>query len=54
MTTTNRIRRGKSPAERKRDEYARHREAGRVLMQVWVKPEQRAAVRELERRLQSE
>lgn len=44
----------KTPAERKREERERHRAAGRVPVQVWVRPEHRAQVRALERALQDQ
>jgi len=42
----------KPPAERKADERARHREAGRVPVQVWVRTDYVAEVRALEAKLQ--
>jgi hypothetical protein len=39
-------------AQRKAAERARHREAGRVPAQVWVRPEYVAEVREMEAKLQ--
>ena len=42
----------KTAAERKADERARHRKAGRVPVQVWVRPDYVAEVRALEAKLQ--
>ena len=38
----------KTTAQRKRDERQRHRDAGRVAVTVYVRPEWRGKVRELE------
>lgn len=43
----------KTAAERKRQERARHKEAGRVPVTVHVRPEHRNAVREFERKLRA-
>lgn len=42
----------KTAAERKADERQRHKEAGRVPVQVWVQPGYVGEVRELEAKLQ--
>jgi hypothetical protein len=42
----------KTAAERKADERTRHRDAGRVPVQVWVRPDYVVEVRALEAKLQ--
>lgn len=42
------MRAAKTTAQRKRDERQRHRDAGRVAVTVYVRPEWRGKVRELE------
>lgn len=42
----------KTTAERKRDERGRHRDKGRVPVQVWVRPDYVAELRALEAKLQ--
>ena len=46
------LERAKTPAERKRDERQRHKEAGRTAVTVHVRPEYVPEVRELEAKLQ--
>ena len=46
------LERAKTPAERKRDERQRHKDAGRIAVTVHVRPEYVPEVRALEAKLQ--